>query len=255
MDELDLPGPTRASVFEEDEDERYLVRSSTEICSILSTVSARHALARVSFNHGEDFILTTLLMIDPKAGYIVFEEGPDELRNQRLTEAESLVFVTQLDKIKIQFRMDSVEEVEFQGAPAFLSPIPSSLLRLQRREFFRVATLTSQPMNARLLLDGPKGPQPTTMRGIDVSLGGVALLASETIEGVAAGDTLRNVELNLPGIGQVNVDLAVQSVRPQHSGGKLCTRFGCRYINLAPAMASRVQRYINKLELGRAHRI
>jgi c-di-GMP-binding flagellar brake protein YcgR len=255
MDETDLHGAARSPAFEEQEDDRYLIRSRTEIAALLENVSSRHALSRVSFNHGEEVVLTTLLHVDAAEDHVVFEQGPDAVSNQHLLEAERMIFVTQLDKIKIQFRIESVIEVDFDGAPAFLSPLPTTLLRLQRREFFRVAALASQPMLAEVLVDNDSGRLKFTMRGVDVSLGGVALLATSILDSVEAGDVFHNVQLTLPGVGPVTCDLEILNMRPQHNAGRLCSRFGCRFVNLTPAMSSRVQRYINRLELERAHRI
>jgi c-di-GMP-binding flagellar brake protein YcgR len=133
--------------------------------------------------------------------------------------------------------------------------LPESILRLQRREYFRATALVSQPITGRIALETEQGINRQTMRGIDISLGGVALLAGSTLETVKVGDVFAKAELNLPGVGEITADLEVLNIRPQHSGGHLCSRFGCRFVNLAPAMASKVQRYINRLELERAHRI
>ncbi len=58
--------------------------------------------------------------------------------NRRITESKLATFVTFLDQIKVQFNALRIEMTSFGGKPALRARLPDSLMRLQRRNFYRV---------------------------------------------------------------------------------------------------------------------
>lgn len=104
----------------------------------------------------QDFLATTLLDVNPEFEELVFDCGSDPVANGRLQRAESLEFVTALEQIRIQFSTHAAEPTIHERLPALRVRLPESIVRLQRREYFRVVTPVVKPLLASV--PRPEGP-------------------------------------------------------------------------------------------------
>src|SRR5690606_29709727 len=66
--------------------------------------------------------------------------------NDRVLSAKKLSFETMLDNIRILFSSADAHRCEYEDLPAFSVPLPAHLIRLQRREFYRVPTPVTTPV-------------------------------------------------------------------------------------------------------------
>jgi c-di-GMP-binding flagellar brake protein YcgR len=155
--------------------ERFRVDSRLEIASILATLVERGVLVSVTF--GRDVVNTVLLAADAAAGEIVFDAGQSDEVNARLAAAPRLAFDTSLERIRIRFRGGAVVPRTWQGAPAFACAMPATLIRLQRRDFFRAHVPLASSLRCALRLPGVDGTPraPVMLRVLDVSVTGIAL--------------------------------------------------------------------------------
>ena len=78
--------------------ERFQVYSRVEILAVLRAIQAQRVLMTLYFNHGDEFILTTLLSVNPEFEEMVFDAGPDKQLNKRLTDLGYLVVGDQPDE-------------------------------------------------------------------------------------------------------------------------------------------------------------
>lgn len=124
---------------------KYLLYSKTEILFVLRAVLQKGSLITVYFDHGQSFLLTSLIAVDAERGHLVFDLGSDDEMNARAFKSERLLFTTSLDKVKVQFSLKRLEQTQHDGRAAFRSIIPETVLRLQRREYYRLATPHRQP--------------------------------------------------------------------------------------------------------------
>ena len=99
----------------------------------------KSALVTVHFDNGNAFFLSSILSVTPDTNSFIVDVGSDDETNARALRAGKLIFTTVVDKIKIQFSITTLVRTEHAGRPAFVGSIPDKLLRLQRREFFRLA--------------------------------------------------------------------------------------------------------------------
>lgn len=236
--------------------ERFMVYARVEIISMLRQVGEQGVLTTVYYDRHAGFAVTALLAVNPDFEEVIFDVPSDELAERRLLAAEELVFVTFLDQIKLQFRARKAEATLHDGKPAFRVRLPPEVLRLQRRDFFRVRTRMGKPalclvpymeqgQEGKEPSDGPKTFEKLTL--LDISIGGMALMSYPDKFALPLGKTIDGCYLDLPGIGQVTVTLKVKHL-DQVPRDEKARRIGCEFVQLAPQARMMLQRYVNKLD-------
>lgn len=236
---------------------QYLLHSRSEILSVLRSLLQKGALITIYFDQGRSFLLTSLIDLQAdKQGHtrLIFDVGSDDEMNRRALRADKLIFTTSVDKVKVQFRLASVTMTEHGGRPAFAGGAPDSLLRLQRREYYRLSTPIAHPI---LLTTTCKRADGSTVQLqlplLDISGGGVGLML--TIEhggALQTGDTLEDCHLELPDEGLLKTTLCVRNLfEVTTRSGSRYLRAGCEYSGMTSARLSMVQRYITRIERER----
>jgi flagellar brake protein len=242
--------------FFSEEESQFLVHSEAEVAYILSKAQEKTALVTVYFNAGRDFAITSILAIHPEADEMIFDAPARAELVDRLIESRRIVFVTVQDGIRIKFVVGSAWRATFEERPALGAEIPRSLVRLQRREYFRVSCPIGNPVRCTIPIskqaNGPAEDVVVTL--VDISLGGAAISDNHHIN-AAPGAIYRKCRIHLPDGGIVTTDLEVRnSYLTQMKNGTTVTRLGCAFINLAPAGSTTLQRFIMKLERDRNNR-
>lgn len=225
--------------------EPFTVYSAVEIAALLERMKAADTSITVYFDRGNAFSLTSLLAVQ-SPGTLVFDSVRDE---RRLLAAESLTFVGFIDSIKVQFSTGKAEAVTFEGGEAFRVRLPERLLRLQRRDAFRVRTLAGKPAYC-LVPYGPDGRQYEKLQLLDISVGGVAVVTQPQRFQLPQGKRIADCYLDLPGIGSVGVSLQVRHVEPA-TDGKGGGTAGCEFFDVGSQARNQIQRYVNQLDLER----
>lgn len=237
---------------------RYLLHSRTEIIFVLRAAMQKGSMITAHFDEGKSFLLTALLDVDADKGTLVFDLGSDRQMNERALRAKRIIFTTALDKVKIQFRVPHLESVKHGGRMAFRSQLPTSLLRLQRREYYRLVTPVATPIICQMLLSrSPQAaPAETAVPLLDISGGGVGLLARPELEGAfQVGDVFTDCRIELPEEGLLVCNLAVRNkFHVTTKSGNQHLRVGCEFDNLPGTRLSMVQRYITRVERERKAR-
>jgi c-di-GMP-binding flagellar brake protein YcgR len=164
------------------------------------------------------------------------------------TRAPSILCTTQLDQVKIQFRLGPCERTTFEGTDAIKARMPDAMLRLQRRENFRLATNLGPALMAKFLIDGKKQVE---ARVLDLSTGGLALAVPQRVATLNPGLELSECRILLTGIGPVIVNLRVRNVFMISTQTGDVQRAGCQFINLSPEIRNSVQLYIMDVERKR----
>ncbi|AXK39156.1 flagellar brake protein [Crenobacter cavernae] len=232
---------------------RYTLTARVEIAHHLRAIAQAGPMVTVFSNRGRTFILTRFLEVDAKAGVLIFDWGSNPDTNRQMLESERNVFVCSPDGVKTQFVTGAAREVEYEGRQAFEADLPEQVVKLQRREYFRIQTPVINPLVC-LIDDFPEGPIELPL--YDISLGGIALwLPTASAPGFELGQRYERCRIELPGIGSLNVALEVRHhLTVQQRNGNEAKRVGCYFLNLRPAMENLVQRYVAQLERERRAR-
>lgn len=229
---------------------RYRVRHSAEVVSILRGVMENKALVTVLTADGREFLVTTLVAVDAEAGEVYLGCGDDDGKNTVLLASPSVTFSTFHERVRVQFVSDKLELASIDQRPLFRIPIPAEVLRFQRREYFRLPTSLTNPI--KCLIPTPRGDIDASV--IDISLGGIGILAYETGVQISPGETYHGCRLSMPEGGVYLVSLSVRSTYDVTlKNGILSHRAGCQFINLPVSIESEIQRYIFRMERDRRH--
>jgi len=229
---------------------KYTLVSQIEIVHHLKAIAKSGYMVTVFSNKGKTFILTRLLDVDHKKQTMVFDWGSDEATNQQLLSSERNVFVCSPDGVKTQFITGQVKQISYEGKPAFEAPLPDQVIKLQRREFFRIRTPIGNPLLCAIN-DFPGAPLELAV--FDISLGGLALwLPDMGMAGFDIGTCYHDCHVELKPFGHLHCALEVRHRLPlQMRNGQDALRIGCTFINLPTQMENLIQRYVGQLERER----
>jgi c-di-GMP-binding flagellar brake protein YcgR len=233
--------------------DQYLLYSPTEIHAVLRNAMQQGCMVTVYFDMGRAFFLTSLLEVTPKG--ILLDYGSDENINRQALQAPRLICTMSVDRVKVQFGLTGVRLVQFEGRLAFASALPEQLLRLQRREYFRISTPIVKPLYCELPMPALEGE---TLRPslLDISAGGLALMLTTDQARLFSHDQIFNgCLLPLPNETPIRLGLRVRNLfEVTNRAGNRYARVGCEYLELAGTPLNQIQRYITRLERERKAR-
>lgn len=229
---------------------RYQIHSRREIISLLRTLGTRNQLIRMQANNGADAVVTSILDVDDENDLIIIDCSPSALTNQRVLDSDEISFETVLENIRILFFAAQVESCVHDGRPAFSMALPDNLIRLQRREFYRVPTPVAAPVRCTIPIPDENGAIVSTavVPLHNVSGGGIGVVDEKKLIPPTLGVTYKKCGIDLPG-GAVEVTLTLMNLHDvKLSNGKTTRRLGFMFVDIPNATVAAVQRYITKLE-------
>jgi flagellar brake protein len=233
---------------------QYLLRAKSEILFVLRGLQAAGDRITVHFDEGRNSLLSNILAVDQNA--ILLDQGGDEATNRHALAAAKQFCVTRHEKVRVQFVLRGMTECEYQGSPAFRADLPDSVLRLQRREYYRLTAPTSQPLKCRIPVANADGTQTAIAASIiDISGGGLAVMVPPEGIRFESGMEFPGCRVDLPEVGILTTMLQIRTVFDiTLTSGSQVRRAGCQFINLPGPMLTLVQRYIIKVERQRKAR-
>ncbi|MCW5624776.1 MAG: flagellar brake protein [Burkholderiales bacterium] len=241
---------TASSPDDDDRDvDRFTIRSKVEIAFVLRAVLQAGATVTAYFGESRNFIITALLAVDTDEQCLLLDAAQVASANARLTHGGKIRFETHQDRIRILFDASSVESAEFEGRPAFRVPMPDSLRKFQRREFFRLETPVAKPLRCSMTL--PDGTRfEATL--VDIGLGGICISGFPESVRLESGMECPSCHIALPEVGAITTPVQIRNVlQVPLRNGTVSRRAGCKFLRLPPASETLVQRYINRLERDR----
>lgn len=234
----------------------YEIESRREIVAILRQIADKNQLIRLLIKGEADVCVTSLLDVDGEAGTLILDRSVSPEQNARIAAGGTVRCDTSLDKIRIVFALDNVRETAYDGGTALTAPLPASLIRLQRREFYRMPTPVTNPVRAAIAVPPELGGGTAVFPLADISCGGVAIYDNKMQLGASIGATLADCRIELPEIGPVACSLQVRnSIDMTLLNNKTSRRLGCQFADISRANLAAVQRYITKLERERNARL
>lgn len=232
-----------------DADDRYTLSSRADVVFLLTQMMRRGELFTVYFNSGREFLLTSILDVDEHADTFVFDLGSDPQTNQRLARAERLVFVAAPDGVRVQFVTTQAQGTTFGEHQAFESPLPVDIVKLQRRETFRVETPHRDPLQI-VMPQGPRGRAVLTIRNLSVGGAGVEL-ESET-HGFEPAQRFFDIHIDLRETGRIYTDVQVRHVtRISLKNDRWISMMGLQFVTLSKVDQAKLQRFLVYLERER----
>jgi c-di-GMP-binding flagellar brake protein YcgR len=240
-DSSPLPEPPSPGI------EQYTLYSRVEITGVMRDIAERGVLVTLYYGSAGGFILSSLLSVNPDFEELVFDCGANARDNDALLRSNHIVSVTFLDHVKVQFAAQRAQATMFDGRPAIRIRLPDSILRLQRRDAFRVSLPIARPITMLVPVDSAGAP--FEMRLVDISCGGACVAAPAGGRKFEPGVVLEDCRINLPDAGAITCAVEVRYVSLTRAiQGAQQLRYGLRFLRLPGPMATVVQRFINKLQ-------
>ena len=250
--------PLQFELEQADDYRQFLLHSKAEIVSVLRTLVQKGAMVTAYFDQGKSFLLTALLAVNLEKNEMILDVGSDKEMNSRALHADKFIFTTTIDKVKVQFSLNRLSANTYEGRSAFRGTLPESLLRLQRREYFRLSTPATHPVKCVVsMINADSSPLVATTKLLDISGGGAGLLVPPEQAGLyEKGVVLDNCKIMLPDEGLLTVKLCVRDVFDVTTkSGSRYFRAGCEFIKLPGAHLTMIQRYITRVERERKARL
>lgn len=245
----------------------YLIHDPGEILLMLRRMKQHRVLLNVHIDRGGYRFVSAVLDCGPRG--LILDVSPDKWLNTHALAADVLTCSAQLDGVRVQFDLHAASNVAYQGLPALFSALPKALLRLQRRDSFRLSVPMTNPVRCQITLhppdckagEAPEGdvageaPQPVVLhpRVADVSMSGIALVfKADNNFTPSVGEDLPDCLISLPDTDTAKVRLKIRNLHHTTNpvGGRTI-RAGCEIIEMPSRFTNQVQRYIFKIERER----
>jgi len=237
------------STIQTDEElERCTLSGRREILFQLRNLIRQNERISVTFDEGRQSLLTVLMDLSPDEGTLYFDVGGSEETNAAFLKSERCHFAGVVGGIRIQFFGKSPHLVKLNGKRVFAIEVPKSMLRLQRRDAFRLQLPLAKPYICRIRRGTPGE---IALPLYDISVCGLGIQLSEKPD-IESMDKLDNCWLDLRDSGMFPVTIEVRYVRESESRtAKPIWHIGCRFINLPAASETIIQRFMAKIEVER----
>ena len=228
---------------------RFAIHSRSEIIFLLRTIQKRKLLVNLDLPDSRHCVITSVLAVDEANNALILDSARDDALNLELLAGHRAEFSCSVDGVAISFAIGAVRACDYDRLPALRVALPGSLIRLQRREHFRVQLPITHPVKCIVPPTENSELEPITANIIDIGCGGVAIAESSGRLGTETGRTLPECRLLLPEVEMIVTTLEVwNSAQIRLQNGAYQTRFGCKFIGLPNDMVASLQRFIMDLE-------
>lgn len=239
--------PLKIELFSNDEENDYLVSNPKEIVSILQTVVERKSRVALYYNEGNSMVLTLILAAGENGVWVDAASNP--LDNRHIERSKRIIFVTTHNQAKVQFIATDVMLGIYEDAPAFSLALPSKLLRLQRRDYYRLVT---PDIDALKCIIRPVPGQTHIQHEVtvmDISIGGVALVCEASGIELQPGMVYEHCQIELPEIGKLEASIEVKNAfEITDRNGRVKRRAGCVFVKPDGKTTMLLQRYVAHMQ-------
>jgi len=237
------------SLTQSEEDlERCTLISRREILFQLRSLIRQSERISVAYDEGRQSFLTVLIDVSEANDCLYFDISGSEETNQAFMKSERCLFAGIVGGIRIQFSGKRPRITSLDGERVFAIALPKSLLRLQRRDAFRLQLPSSKPYICRI----HRGtPEEIALPLYDISVGGIGIQVAENPEFETMAQ-LKDSWIDLREAGIFSATLEVRYIMATESrASKLLWHMGCRFLDLAPLNETLIQRFMARIEAER----
>lgn len=239
--------PLKIELFSSDEESDYLISNHREIVSILQSIAQRKSRVALYYNEGNSMVLTMILAADENGVWIDATSNP--LDNRIIERSKRIIFVTTHNQAKVQFVATDVMLGTYEDAPAFSLGLPRKLLRLQRRDYYRLVTAESNALKCIICPVPSQAHIQHEVTVMDISIGGVALVCEASGIELQPGMVYEHCQIELPEVGKLEASIEVKNAfEITDRNGKMKRRAGCVFVKPDGKTTMLLQRYVAQMQ-------
>ena len=239
---------TRPAPLDSMGSDEFRVDDAGEIRALLKALMDQVVPVNLSASDGSAYT-TTLWTVDGATGRVSFTADMAMPALQDIVEADECVAVAYLDRVKLQFDVTDLMLVQGHKASVLQARLPREVFRFQRRNTYRVRTIERTSPTASFR--HPAIPEMSvSLRVLDVSIGGCALLQPANVPSLEPGALIKGVRLSLDGDTQLEAGLMLHHVTSTGAENG-SVRLGCEVVGLSGNAQRALQRYIDQTQKRR----
>lgn len=228
------------------DDSRYIIRHPQVILSYLKQIKKDHAFLAITSSGQYHPFISMLYKVDEQRRQIIFDTPEDSRLDRHFLKEDSVTIVTSVEQIRIQFEVSGLRHVMYDSKVAYAADIPTSILRLQRRDVYRLTVPVSAPIYCEIGDSTGSFESAHRYPVYDISLSGIGL---NNFPMMAAGTKIYHAIVYLPdSIGSFIADLVVChtfSIRFRRQDSILKTGF--KFLSVSEQRNKKIQQYLNML--------
>ncbi|MFN7505772.1 MAG: flagellar regulator YcgR PilZN domain-containing protein, partial [Limnobacter sp.] len=145
--------------------EEFSLSAVPTLRKLLSTIDEDEHELYVYLQSDHTQFVTEILNIDWNSGLMWLGTPYEKSLSNKCNASTAYVMVSFPDGVKVQFAGMGILQSEYQGADALRVAIPRSIVRLQRRNYFRV--MADEELNSQVKIDIPTVNSPISL--VDIS--------------------------------------------------------------------------------------
>lgn len=195
-------------------------------------------------------MVTSILKVNSEGDYVYIDISRDEKINTQIKNCKHLTFSTQTG-IKIRWHATHLNVLSLQDGQAFSFAVPTTIERIQRREYFRIdAHMGSRTLFCKIPVDA--GFMEAAI--VDISVGGIGIKIKGSLPEIfTQGEILEGCTIDFPEVGVVPVRLKICGIwnSSQTKNGETIHHIGFEFVNPSRSSESIVQRHMIRLERER----
>ncbi|MFT7228551.1 MAG: c-di-GMP-binding flagellar brake protein YcgR [Methylophilaceae bacterium] len=196
-------------------EEDFIVRHDLQVLQILKALKDEENDLKVSFNHAEDDYLTRIIHIAADHQHLYLDITIDEAFNKRMAASPELL-IHKDNGIRIKWKAQKHSVAKMSDGHALKMEVPKALVRLQRRELFRLKPPMLTPIPCEIPVsdsENPKMIKSIQYNLVDVSLGGIGLIIQNDLHPlIEVGATFEGCKIDFPDLGQALLNLEVRNI-------------------------------------------
>lgn len=233
-------------------EEDFIVHHDLQILQILNALKDEENDLKVSFNHGEEDYVTRIIHIAADHQHLYLDMTVDEAFNQRMIASPELL-IHKDNGIRIKWKASEHCVAKLTDGYALKTEMPKALVRLQRRELFRLKTPMVNPVPCEIPVPDHENPEMTKKiqyHLADVSLGGIGLIIKDQLHpAIKVGTIFEGCKIDFPNLGEALLNLEVKNVIPLNKDKpEEKYRVGLEFKNPSRSSEGLIQKYTFNLE-------
>ncbi len=227
----------------------FVIHGTEHIIGKLQILFKKKCLLTVHYGYDDQTFVTTIHDINLIDETLVFYHKPKESEVRELLHSDKVTFKADYLGIKIAFDAFRVDKYKEDGLSAFSIPLPSRLLWIEARDYYRIRALDSLSGYCHLTLEN--NPEPLKFKLFDISIAGFSMLIDDPeISALMVPDTCFErckILLEQTGEGSVSFEVRGKFILNPDDPNRI-EKVGCKFTKITPAFEDIIHRYMGKIE-------